>query len=357
MGNHRDKQRTTYTNYSEEQINSVLNAVGLEIESETGRDFICYCPYHNNTETPSFSVSKTSGVYLCFNAMCGAKGVLTQLVRDKSPEKLNEFEILRFILKHKSANTKTLAERIKRDRQKKEDFVTLPKEPFIKMHDNFWDYPEAVRYMVEERAFDEDVLEHFYIGYSTANDMVTVPMHDPNGNYVGLIGRSLEGKRFKNSVGLPVSRTLWNLHRAKAASDTLIICEASFDAMRVHQAGYPNVVALLGGNLSNLHIELIERYFNSIVIMTDYDDKDNYRVKFCRKCPDAYACQGHNPGRELGKAIAERIKGKRIRWAATDYKLVYPGGAKDPGDLSDDEIVTCIKNSVNNIEYMQWALT
>lgn len=357
MGNYGDKQRSTYTNYSEEQINSVLNAIGLEPESETGKDFICYCPYHNNTETPSFSVSKSSGVYLCFNAMCGAKGVLTTLVRDRHPDKLSEFEILRFILKHKSANTKTLAERVAKNRKQAADFVKLPEEPFIKMHDSFWNNPEAVRYMVEERGFDEDILEYFYIGYSAANDMITVPMHDPNGNYVGLIGRSLEGKRFKNSVGLPVSRTLWNLHRAKAASDTVIVCEASFDAMRIHQAGYPNVVALLGGNLSNLHIDLIERHFNSVIIMTDFDDKEKYKVPFCRKCPNSYKCEGHNPGRELGKLIAERVKGKKIRWAATDYKVVYPNGAKDPGDMTDDEIVHCLKNSVNNLEYSQWALT
>jgi DNA primase len=78
-------QWTGNTNvYSEEQIEAVLNDLGLEIDSETGRDFICFCPFHNNTETPSFSVSKATGVFLCFNAMCSERGNLIELVKRKS---------------------------------------------------------------------------------------------------------------------------------------------------------------------------------------------------------------------------------------------------------------------------------
>lgn len=352
-----DQQRKTRASYSEEQISAVLSDIGLEPESETGKDFICFCPYHSNTDTPSFSVSKTSGVYLCFNAMCGSKGTLVGLVKDHHPDKLGEFEVLRFILKRKGARKHSLAEEVARSRKKPEEFNILPSAMFDRLHEGLLETPDAMRYLVEDRGFEEETLEDFYIGYSSRNEMVTVPMHDPMGNYVGLIGRSVEGKRFKNSTGLPVSRTLWNLHRAKAASDTLIVVEASFDAMRVHQSGYPNVAALLGGNLSNLHIELIEKYFNSIIIMTDFDDKSKYVQKFCRKCPDQFNCLGHNPGRELGHLIAERVRGKRIRWASSGYKEVYPNGAKDPGDLTDQQIAYCIKNSVNNLEYSQWQLT
>ncbi len=358
MGNLRDMQWSTNTNvYTEEQIENVLNDIGLELDSETGRDFICYCPFHNNTETPSFSVSKFTGVFLCFNAMCAERGTLVELVKKKSAVPINDFEAMRYIVKRSSASTKTAAEKIAKIKRQAIDFEPLPATPFDRMHDAFWEYPEAVRYMVEERGFDEDILEEFYIGYSSRNDMITVPMHDPVGNYIGLIGRAVEGKRFKNSTNLPVSRTMWNLHRAKKAADSVIICEASFDAMRIHQAGYPNVVALLGGNLSNLHLDLIERHFNSVVIMTDFDDKEKYKKPNCRKCPDADNCQGHNPGRDLGALIADRLPRKRIQWAVTDYKLVYPNGAKDAGDLTDDEIVHCVKSAVSNFEYKQWGLT
>lgn len=84
---------------------------------------------------------------------------------------------------------------------------------------------------------------HFDLGYSKNMDMVTVPVHSPDGTPIGLVGRSIKGKSFKNSTNLPKSKTLFNIHRAKKIGDHVIVVESSFDAIRVHQAGFPNVVA------------------------------------------------------------------------------------------------------------------
>jgi len=45
---------------------------------------------------------------------------------------------------------------------------------------------------------------------------------------------------------------VYNLHRAKdhAKDQGLIVVEGFFDCMRLHQAGIPNVVALMGSSLS-----------------------------------------------------------------------------------------------------------
>lgn len=337
--------------YTEQQIQIVIQGIGVEIEGETGNDFLCYCPFHGNTDTPSFSVSKRNGTYICFNAACAETGNLTGLVQRM--RKCDLMEALRFVLKHKDTRHVSLAER-REKRQSSTDFNIFPDEPFTRMHSDFWEYPEAVRYMVEERGFEEETLGRFQIGYSAKNDMVIVPMHSPEGQHVGLIGRSLEGKRFKNSPGLPVSRTLWNLHRAKAAGDTVVITEASFDGMRVDQSGYPCVVALLGGHLSTLHVELLDRYFNTIIIMTDFDNKEDHISPVCRKCSGV--CEGHNPGRDLGNAIVKMLPRKRVKWASYGYKEVYPNLAKDAGGMHDKEIKQCIQNSVSNFEYKRWGL-
>jgi hypothetical protein len=98
---------------------------------------------------------------------------------------------------------------------------------------------------------------------------------------------------------------------------------------------------------------MLEKYFNHIVIMTDFDDKERHKTPVCRKCPGS--CKGHNPGRDLGTAIASKVR-RRISWASYGYKEVYPNGAKDCGDLTDDEIVQCIKNAASNFEYVGWQL-
>jgi DNA primase len=162
--------------------------------------------------------------------------------------------------------------------------------------------------------------------------MITVPLYSPDGMPVGIIGRSIEGKRFKNSDNLPRSLTMYNLHNAKRASATLIICESSFDAIRIHQAGYPNVIATLGGGISKENIHNLNRYCSSIIIATDADQA----------------------GRKLGMEIASKLSKKNIMWAATDYNLVYPNNAKDVGDLTDQEITSVIKNSVSHFEYISW---
>ena len=175
-------------------------------------------------------------------------------------------------------------------------------------------------------------MSHFELGYSENQNMVTVPVHTLDGLPIGLVGRSIEGKSFKNSTNLPKSKTLFNIHRAKKIGDHVIIVESSFDAIRVHQAGFPNVVATLGGFLSTDQHNLLNRHFNKITIMTDND----------------------LAGRELGSGIAYKLKNKDILWSSFEYGKIYPHDAKDAGDMTDEEIKTCVKNSVSKIEYRSW---
>ena len=127
---------------------------------------------------------------------------------------------------------------------------------------------------------------------------------------------------------------MFNIHRAKRIGDHVIIVESSFDAIRVHQAGFPNVVATLGGHISNDNISLLNKYFNKITIMTDADQA----------------------GRELGLDISRRLRMKNILWASYSYGKIYPHEAKDAGDMTEDEIKQCIKNAVSDIEYKTWSL-
>ena len=177
-------------------------------------------------------------------------------------------------------------------------------------------------------------MKYFKLGYSNALDMVVTPVHSPLGDPIGIVGRSIEGKSFKNSTNLPKSKTLFNVHHAKKIGDQVIVVESNFDAIRIHQAGFPNVVATLGGFLSTEQHNILNRYFNRITIMTDAD----------------------KAGRDLGYSISSKLRNKDILWASYEYGKIYPHGAKDAGDLTDEEISMCIKNAVSDIEYKTWSL-
>lgn len=338
--------------YSPAQVEAVANYCEIEIVSETNSHLLAYCPFHNNTDSPAFAIDKTKGLWTCFNPSCDNSGNLEQLLgRLKG---LNFFEATRIILKNKNANVSSLAERLEDIRGQDDSFIEFPAEPIYRMQSDLLESKKAFSYMTEQRGFSGETLDFFGIGYSKKKDMVIVPMHDPTGKFfVGFVGRAIDAKVFKNSDNLPKSRTAWNFHRARTHGDTVIVVESSFDAMRVHQAGYPNVIALLGGHLSRAHVEQINKTFSTVIIMTDFD-KRIYRPN-CRKC-NYKTCEGHRPGRELGWSIAESLPNKRIKWAAYDDNCVFPHDAKDAGDLTDDEIRECLHNAVGHFEYSRWGI-
>lgn len=333
--------------YSQSHVRSILNGLGIQIHSETYNDFLCLCPFHGNRHTPSFSVSFSKGLYLCFNPSCDASGTILEMVKEISHR--NDFEALRWIQSLKNENTLSFDDELAYLLEDKPDFVIFDQNKLDDMHSSMLINSDAQGYL-NGRGINQELIEHFKLGYSEKQGMIIVPVHSPDGIPVGLVGRGLHEKTFKNSRNLPRSKTMFNLHRAKKCGGSVIVCESSFDAIRIHGAGFPNVVATLGGYISKDNLANLNRYFSRIVIMTDFDNRKDHIAQNCRKCyPEQ--CSGHNPGRDLGMSIANALSNKDIQWAIWDDKTVYPHDAKDAGDLTDEEIRICINNAISHVEY------
>ena len=319
------------TQYSPAHIKSIVKSIGLDIVGETSNDFLCYCPFHSNRHTSSFSVSREKGAFICFNPSCGEAGTLQELV--KRVMQKNDFEALRFIASKETESLENFDDILSDVMEEKPVFVEFPSETLKKLNDELVTDWHAQKYF-ESRGIKMESGKYFNLGYSKNNNMVTVPVHSPDGMAIGIVGRSIEGKSFKNSTNLPKSKTLFNIHRAKRIGSHVIVVESSFDAIKIHQAGFPNVVATLGGFLSKEQHHLLNRYFDRITIMTDAD----------------------LAGRELGLSIANKLKNKDILWASHTYGKIYPHDAKDAGDMTEEEIKACISNAVSDIEYKSWNL-
>ena len=333
--------------YSQAHVRSILNGLGIKILGETFNDFLCLCPFHGNRNTPSFSVSHTKGVYLCFNPSCDAAGTIADLVKEISHR--NDFEAMRFIQSCKVGTAADFEDELATLLEDKPEWVEFSQE---KLDEMYYETRGLAGFRpteyFESRGISRESIDYFRLGYSYKQDMVIVPVHNPDGLPVGIVGRSIEGKSFKNSRNLPRSKTMFNLHRAKKASAIVIVCESSFDAIRIHQAGFPNVVATLGGFLSRENLNNLNRYFSKIIIMTDNDVPAV--AENCRKCyPDK--CSGHSPGRDLGMSIANGLSNKDINWAVWGFGEIYPHHAKDVGDLEDSEIKKCILGAISHLEY------
>ena len=288
--------------YTTQQIHRVLTGAGIDIEAEYGTDYIIFCPYHNNNRTPAGEVSKESGLFFCFG--CQTTRSLIELIMHMTSR--TYFETVRFI---KSKETETDIEAvINKALHQLPDFVQYDELLIKRLNKQALDSPRAMTYFEGRRLTRESVIK-FDLGYSEKQDSVVIPMQSPDGMSIGFVARTIEGKEFKNTPGLPKSKILFNLHRVKA-SKIVYVVESSFDAIRLDQVGFP-AVATLGANVSSSQIELLKRYFTGVVLVADNDD--------------------------AGMIMAERLTekmGNLVTIIRPDKKY------KDIGDMTDDEIRT-----------------
>jgi DNA primase len=214
------------------------------------------------------------------------------------------FEAIRYI---KSKETETNIEQIvSKALVTKPEYTQYDQVLIKRLNQQALDSPRAMRYY-SGRLVSEDSVKKFGLGFSEKQDMVTIPVHSPDGTEVGFVGRSIEGKDFKNTPGLPKSKVLFNLHRVKTSSKVYVV-ESSFDVIRLDQCGFP-AVATLGANVSNFQTDLLQKYFNNIIVIADNDDA----------------------GGNMKDKIVERL-GSRVNVVKLDKQY------KDIGDMSDEDI-------------------
>lgn len=252
--------------YTEEQIRRVLNGSGIDIEAEFGNDFIIYCPYHNNSRTPAGEVAKDSGLFFCFG--CQTTKNLEEFVMFTTGR--TYFETARYI---KSKETEHNIENIvSKAMYAPPEFIQYDELLIKRLNNQAVESPRAMRYF-EGRKITKFSIEKFSLGYSEKQDSVTIPIQSPDGMTIGFVARTIEGKEFKNTPGLPKSKILFNLHRVKSSSVVYVV-ESSFDAIRLDQVGFP-AVATLGANVSASQIRLLAKYFNNVILVADNDEAGN----------------------------------------------------------------------------------
>lgn len=295
------RSRRVQTNlYSKEQVKRVITGAGITIENEVDTDFIIFCPFHPNHRTPAGEIDKQSGFFFCFS--CHKVADLTEFVMHVSNR--TYFEAARFI---KSKETETDIEK-----QVRQALIDVPEytefdEFTIKRLNKAAQESDRAKNYYNYRHITPASIVKFELGYSEKQDMVTIPAHSPDGICVGFVGRSVEGKEFKNTPGLPKSKILFNLHRVKS-SNRVYLVESSFDAIRLDQCGLP-AVATLGATVSGTQTDLLKKYFNEVILLADNDEA----------------------GRNMKQKLAERL-GTKLSTVSIDSQF------KDIGDMTDEDI-------------------
>ncbi len=167
-----------------------------------------------------------------------------------------------------------------------------------------------------ERGVNPEVAQHFGLGYNRGTGSmagrIVIPIHDEDGLLVAYAGRSIDQTepRYRFPARFRKSLVLFNLHRAADAGKSVIVVEGFFDCLRVHEAGLPGVVALMGCSLSIRQEELLCERFQEVTLFLD----------------------GDSAGRTAGAAIAQRLVSK------VSTRLVEAPAGSQPDLLGADQI-------------------
>jgi DNA primase len=253
-----------FSNKIESTLLQILKDANVDIQSHSGNELNIYCPFHKNTNSPAFYINIKTGLWQCFNPSCGKTGNFRQFYKKITGKAYNkEFDI----------DPRNLQKDL--DRGLDDEYGNYASNK-IDISDIQIDYDKDISLLepLISRGFTKETLRYFEIGFSAKKSRIVIPVRDANFKLVAFIGRAVDSEqdpRYLYSKGFKRADILFNLNNAKSF-DSVIVCEGSLDAIKVHQAGFPNVVATLGAKVSDNQFSLLKKYFDSILIFSDNDE-------------------------------------------------------------------------------------
>ena len=311
-------------------IKDVLARYGLLTglhEKKPGR-LVGPCPIHGGKNGTSFNVDLEKNVFHCFS-QCGGGNVLDlvmKLERTESiravGEKLSDWFALKFDRPRNNTDTKPTESATQPaaptpsppPRRTEESAPNPPLERALK--DLNADHPYLVT-----RGLTIPTIKTFEIGFCVRGLMrgrIAVPLHDQDATLIGYAGRAVDDDlaaskgRYRLPDGFRRSAVLFNMHRAKAYADRgLTVVEGFFDCFKVHQAGFPNVVALMGSSLSDAQEQLLLAHTDRIALMFDGDDAGTKCLRdfYVRLRRRVYLREVHlEPGEQPDGLTEDRIR-------------------------------------------------
>lgn len=236
----------------------------------------CPLPTHSSRYSrESFQVDTAKNVWSCHSASCcqarqgKVGGNVLDLVAYLESCSIREAALRLKVWGTSAGQTKELVS--KEMRGVEEHLPPLAPLPFSL---RLWWHP-----YLEERGIERQTAAWFGVGYYAGSGLmrgrVAFPIQDEHGQLVGYAGRRVDSRepRYLFPSGFRKSQVVFNLHRAVATqAGWAIVVEGFFDCLKVHQAGYVNVVALMGVSASPRQWQLLRSHFGELVLMLDGDE-------------------------------------------------------------------------------------
>ena len=292
---------------------------GHVVLKKRGKDYLGTCPFHQE-KSPSFSVSPTKQMYYCFGCQAGGNAITFMMELGKQ----SFTEVVLDLARRYQVPVQTLEpeqrQELQRRLSQREQLYEI-----LAITANFYQHalnqPQgeiALTYLKEERAFSDETIQGFQLGYAPAGwetlanylieqknlppqsivaaglaiarkdgnsyydrfrDRLMIPIRDLRGRVIGFGGRTLsdEQPKYLNSPETELfdkGNTLYGLDRAKDAiskTDRAVVVEGYFDVIALHAAGIDSAVAALGTALSLAQVKQLAKFTESKQIILNFD--------------------------------------------------------------------------------------
>ncbi len=303
-----------------DEIKSRIDIIDLVSETvklrRSGKNYLGFCPFHDNKRTPAFVVFPDSGTWRCFG-QCNEGGDIFKYVMKK--EGWDFTETIRHLaekagveLQPQTEEQKEQDEQYDRYRQLLEEAVTFYQHQLLQAPEGKF----ALNYLLQ-RGVTRETIETFGLGFAPASwelthqyflgkgyaeaDLIEAGLvsqregggvydrfrnrlmfsiRDMNGRMSGFGARILDPNdvpKYLNSPQTPLfdkGRMLYGLNLARKAiraEDQVVIVEGYMDVILPYQAGFMNNVSPMGTALTEDQMRLLKRFSRRIILALDAD--------------------------------------------------------------------------------------
>jgi DNA primase len=282
----------------------------------SGKNYLGFCPFHDNKRTPAFVVFPDSGTWRCFG-QCNEGGDIFKFVMKK--EGWDFAETLRYLAEKAGVELQPQTEEQKEQDEQYDRYRQLLEEAVTFYQHQLTQAPEgkyALNYLLQ-RGVTRETIETFGLGFAPASWDVThqyflgkgyseldliesglvtqregggvydrfrnrlmFAIRDMGGRMSGFGARVLDPDdvpKYLNSPQTPLfdkGRLLYGLNLARKAiraEDQVVIVEGYMDVIVPYQAGFLNTVSPMGTALTEDQMRLLKRFTRRIVLALDAD--------------------------------------------------------------------------------------
>ena len=259
------------------------------------------CPIHGGTNKTHFRVSVAKHCWNCFGKCQGGGNVIDFVAKKEGIAFRDAALLIQKWFAGSQSETPGQTDKSLFDTSEVEDrqrprAAETPPEPRMKeaADDETPNKPlafaltklDTAHPYLRERGLTEGTIATFGVGFCAKGLLkgyVAIPIHDEHGDLVAYAGRwpgapQADNGKYKLPQGFKKSIELFNYHRAIGSEDELpiVVVEGFFDAMKLHQAGYEKVVALMGSSLSKRQEDMLCRLCETpderIILFFDGDE-------------------------------------------------------------------------------------